>query len=384
MLSLPTQTAAIRAVMTRMVIVVLIALLTCSGSIHYYGYRQWRAQQRQLVAMASRLDQLMQQGSQQEQRLEQQLGQQLSQQLSQQGLKLQLEQQAHTLQSLQQMNTLQARQLQKLQQQILVIVGSHSQDWLLFEIHGLIRKAGHKLWLEQDLVTARRLLQSAESTLATFNIPALVPIRQALAEDNKRLAAVALTDDEGGMLPIMMLLEQIDPLASVATNQPERLPQELINTDSNTGEQRHWYHAVLHRGRKLLNSFITIQRYAGPIENTTHQEVGAYMTAQPAWCTASYCESLRAYLLLAAQAASRQQHEHYRQWLGSAVSFMQTHCDLRISSVKLLLEKIEQLRQHTSVVKIPQQIQSQRLLEDFLQHRIDDALLPTLHEPQVK
>ena len=50
-------------------------------------------------------------------------------------------------------------------------------DWMLAEASYLVRMAGRKLWLEQDLTTARALLIDADSRIQAIADPSLIPLR---------------------------------------------------------------------------------------------------------------------------------------------------------------------------------------------------------------
>jgi UDP-N-acetyl-2-amino-2-deoxyglucuronate dehydrogenase len=83
---------------------------------------------------------------------------------------------------------------------------------MLAEASYLVRMAGRKLWLEQDLTTASALLIDADSRIQAIADPSLIPLRKALADDIAKLKSAPEVDREGLSLRVGTLLDNIDQL----------------------------------------------------------------------------------------------------------------------------------------------------------------------------
>lgn len=76
----------------------------------------------------------------------------------------------------------------------------------------MVKMAGRKLWNDQDVVTAVSLLKGADSSLAEMNDPSLLAIRRAINEDIGNLAALSKIDNDGTILQLNQLANQVDNL----------------------------------------------------------------------------------------------------------------------------------------------------------------------------
>ena len=63
------------------------------------------------------------------------------------------------------------------------VSGRQPNDWTLAEASYLVRIAGRKLWLEDDIDTAQSLLVAADLRVAELSDPSLYPLRASIAED---------------------------------------------------------------------------------------------------------------------------------------------------------------------------------------------------------
>ena len=108
-------------------------------------------------------------------------------------------------------------------------------DWLLAEADYLLRLANHRLLLARDTGSALAAMQTADERLRDMADPAVIPVRNMLAEDINRLKAVPAPDIAGlsarlsalahGVDSLPLLSEYVDSTAD--TNQkPENTPVE--------------------------------------------------------------------------------------------------------------------------------------------------------------
>ncbi|MGL5291352.1 MAG: uroporphyrinogen-III C-methyltransferase, partial [Vibrionaceae bacterium] len=99
-----------------------------------------------------------------------------------------------------------------LQKTLLELKGRRPNDWLLAEADFLVKRAGRQIWLEQDMVTAIRLLETADQRISELNDPSLTPIRQAIASDIQELKSVVRVDADGIVLKLTSLQMRVDKL----------------------------------------------------------------------------------------------------------------------------------------------------------------------------
>lgn len=104
------------------------------------------------------------------------------------------------------------------------------RQWLLGEAEALASLAGERLLLTADIHASRRLLESADNTLARIADPATVPARRALAQDIEALRGAGQVDLVAVVLRLSALQELIADLAVPATalvlDEPEAPPED--------------------------------------------------------------------------------------------------------------------------------------------------------------
>jgi uroporphyrin-3 C-methyltransferase len=331
---------------------ILLLFLAGSGFLHYQSYHQGLRQQELLVVTKAHLATNQQQC--------QQYAQQSAHQ--QQRLRSLLDQQTERLVQAQQNGIQQAQQLSQLRQQLLGLSASSRTDWQLLELESLLKAAGHQLWLLHDVGAARRLLQGAADRLTLLNNPSLLPLRQALAEDSRQLAAIDLPDQEALVLQLLNELGEIDrlplaqPRTQVADDEVALPPTPLVETMG-------WFQRLLHQGSQMMRRLITIQRQTGKDVTLAAPSEGVAR------------EKLSAYLRLAVQAVLQWQLLPYQHYLGCGISLLQAQFDPQDPEVLALLARLRQRQQQTLLFELPHQLRSQILLEAFLQRWLGESRL---------
>ncbi len=88
--------------------------------------------------------------------------------------------------------------------------GRNRNEWILAEVEYLIQVANHRILLERDVNTAIATLTLADQRLREMGDPALMPIREILAQEIGQLKEVNLPDIEGYALILTGLLARVD------------------------------------------------------------------------------------------------------------------------------------------------------------------------------
>ncbi len=97
-------------------------------------------------------------------------------------------------------------------------------------------------------------------------------------------------------------------------------------------------------------------------------------------------ENIRSRLLVAAQAVPRHQEETYKQALDNVSTWVRAYYDTDDAATNAFLEDIDKLSQQTITMNVPDQLESQPMLEKLMQTRVRNLLAqsPAAHRRRVK
>ncbi|WP_406670910.1 uroporphyrinogen-III C-methyltransferase [Raoultella terrigena] len=282
-------------------------------------------------------------------------------QKSQEGQKTELEgiirQQADQLTAAKSQQDELAKQLEEVQQKVAVISGSDAKTWLLAQADFLVKVAGRKLWSDQDVTTAAALLKSADASLADMNDPSLIGARRAITDDIASLSAVSQVDYDGIILKVNQLANQIDNLR-LADNNDDDSPMDSDSEElsSSIGE---WRINLQKSWQSFMDSFITIRRRDETAVPLLAPNQDVYLR-----------ENIRSRLLVAAQAVPRHQEETYKQALENVSTWVRAYYDTDDATTKAFLEEVDKLSQQSITMSVPENLQSQAILEKLMQTRV--------------
>jgi len=286
-------------------------------------------------------------------------------QKSQEGQKTELEgiirQQADQLTTAKSQQDALAKQLEEVQQKVAVISGSDAKTWLLAQADFLVKVAGRKLWSDQDVTTAAALLKSADASLADMNDPSLIGARRAITDDIASLSAVSQVDYDGIILKVNQLANQIDNLR-LADNNDDDSPMDSDSEElsSSIGE---WRINLQKSWQSFMDSFITIRRRDETAVPLLAPNQDVYLR-----------ENIRSRLLVAAQAVPRHQEETYKQALENVSTWVRAYYDTDDATTKAFLEEVDKLSQQSITMSVPENLQSQAILEKLMQTRVRNLM----------
>lgn len=249
------------------------------------------------------------------------------------------------------------KQLEEVQQKVAVISGSDAKTWLLAQADFLVKSAGRKLWSDQDVTTAAALLKSADASLADMNDPSLIGARRAITDDISTLSAVSQVDYDGIILKVNQLANQIDNLR-LADNNDDDSPMDSDSEElsSSIGE---WRVNLQKSWQNFMDSFITIRRRDETAVPLLAPNQDVYLR-----------ENIRSRLLVAAQAVPRHQEETYKQVLDNVSTWVRAYYDTEDATTKAFLEDVDKLSQQSITMSVPENLQSQAILEKLMQTRV--------------
>ncbi|WP_375056505.1 uroporphyrinogen-III C-methyltransferase [Zobellella sp. DQSA1] len=251
-----------------------------------------------------------------------------------------------------------AEQLDGLSRKVLDLDSKRPNDWMLAEAEYLVRMAGRKLWLEQDLVAAAMMLTNADERLAALNDPGLLPIRQALADDIAGIKSVQKVDREGLVIKLNSINEQVDrlKLAGIIMSRAEEPDFTL------SGDIGDWKENLKKSWASFSDNFVTVRRRDGNVE--------ALLSPQQHWYLS---ENLKGKLLQAQLAVYREQQEVYDSALAQSRQWLQGY--FADDSVRqFMLEQIDQLSGQQIDVDYPEQFSAQDRLQQLLDDRLQRLL----------
>ena len=286
-------------------------------------------------------------------------------QKSQEGQKTELEgiirQQADQLTAAKSQQDALAKQLEEVQQKVAVISGSDAKTWLLAQADFLVKVAGRKLWSDQDVTTAAALLKSADASLADMTDPSLIGARRAITDDIASLSAVSQVDYDGIILKVNQLANQIDNLR-LADNNDDDSPMDSDSEElsSSIGE---WRINLQKSWQSFMDSFITIRRRDETAVPLLAPNQDVYLR-----------ENIRSRLLVAAQAVPRHQEETYKQALENVSTWVRAYYDTDDATTKAFLEEVDKLSQQSITMSVPENLQSQAILEKLMQTRVRNLM----------
>ena len=328
-----------------------IGLLSAGG---YYGYQLHT----QLQADRQKL-QLAQ--AEQMQQLQTQLNTQVNTKITQVTSEIAQSQQ----QNVNNINKQLADNITTVNNKVAEISGRQPSDWAIAEANYLVRMAGRKLWLENDIETAQHLLATADLRIAELSNPALTPIRQAIIADITVVRALPQPRITDIHLSLSGLIAQLDklPLNYVEEHhQPIKTQQPQIVS----GDLADWQDNLTNSVSAWLSKLFYI--------NTGTSEGGSepYKMPRQQWFLRANVK--HAWLQAQSAVLSRNQIVYQDslkrsvQWLGH---FKQTD-----SGVQAAITTLESLLNDQIIAQYPEKLQSQILLEKTLRTRL--STVPTV------
>lgn len=241
-------------------------------------------------------------------------------------------------------------------EQMKSLEGRRPADWLIAEADYLVRMAGRKVWLDDDIRTAIMLLINADKRLASLADPSLLPVRAKIAEDIQALQQANGVSVSSVALAVSGLLSQVDMLP---LNVFEK-PVDINTQDNELSESTADWKANLGKvWDSIRDEFLTKKTLSGPVEPVLTQETQ--------WLIR---EQLR-YQLMQAQAAALDYNATlFEQTLTQANSIIVSRFDNTDSQVLGYLAAIQNLVSTDVTRVVPTELVSQQPLAELLDERV--------------
>ncbi|MGL4381569.1 MAG: uroporphyrinogen-III C-methyltransferase [Vibrio sp.] len=263
----------------------------------------------------------------------------------------------------------QQQSLASLQLTLADIQGRRPNDWLLAEADYLVKLAGRKLFIEQDVTSATQLIQTADQRIATLNDPSLIPLRKALANDITTLKSIPIIDRDGLVLRLISLQQQVASLplanAMLPTEQPP-LASQAVSEDITD-----WQTNLRRSLTAFAGHFITFRSRDGNAIPLLAPSQHFYLQ-----------ENLKAKLETAIKAVYAQQQAIYHTSLTTAAQWSSAFFNTEDPALQAFNRTLEQLAKLKVQVEYPVKLQSQQPLSEAINQRLRRSVTPLTTEQQ--
>jgi len=256
----------------------------------------------------------------------------------------------------------QQKSIDSLQLAIADIKGRRPNDWLLAEADYLVKLAGRKLFLEHDIVSATKLMESADQRIAELNDPSLVPLRKAMARDITQLKIIPLIDREGLVLRLTTLQQQVDTLPLANAMLPETQQQSAPQVSENIND---WQNNLVSSLKDFSENFITFRTRDGNAIPLLSPEQHFYLK-----------ENLKAKLETAIKAVYAEKQEIYTTALSTADKWSASFFNSDDQSVQQFNHALLQLSKQNIQVQYPVKLETQHELADVITERLRREVSP--------
>lgn len=392
--------------------IIAIALTICLGGfIYFHGHQQSVAQKQTIALLQSEVDTL-------KTKLQYTITQDVTNSINTQNQQLALFQQKVATQLDNQSQSqkqfidkvndslkITEQNLLNLNEQLAAMSTTNNNIWLISQANYLVNLAGRKIWNEQDYVTARLLLKTADSSLAQANDPSLLPARQAINNDISTLAKISYIDFDGIIMTIMGLADSITELPLIdhyqeidlgMTQHDDTLVNQNENSNNNqdvkadttqdetsTSITASWSDNLMKSAKSFLENFIQVEKYDsfGECIANAGQDVQLLEQCQvhKALITPEQSlylrENIRLRLFIAAQAVPRHQDLIFQRALNDVSIWVNAYFDGNTSSVKTFLDELGNLQQQSiRDLNVPEQLSSKNELDKLMQTRVRSML----------
>lgn len=317
--------------------VAILIALGLTGGLFYHGHQQSSAQQQALASLQSQL---------------------ASQKESQTQLQASITENNATLKSqidtVTQSEKLASAQLETVQLAIANLKMRNPNEWMLTEAEYLIRMAGRKLALEQDVETSIALLASANGRITELNDPSLLPLRKVIEQDITKLANLPKIDRDGIALKLSIQANAVDQLTIATLTRPEPEEEaEALSTDT-----ADWKENLTKSWQSFSQNFISVRRTDGNVE--------ALLSPNQAWFLT---ENLKTKLLQAELAVYRQNQEAFNNSIDTSINWVERYFDKALPNTKAMLNALNGLKGTEIIASYPTKLDSAALIQTTIRER---------------
>ena len=246
------------------------------------------------------------------------------------------------------------------------VAGRQPNDWVLAEANYLIRIAGRKLWLEDDLITSQHLLATADVRIAELNDPSLIPLRKVISEDIAQIRALpnpAVTDIHLALSALIKMVETLPintlEIHTEADSQNKLTPKDNAISASPADFKENFFKAVDDFYSRLM--FVDYGVSESDIEPLKMPRQQWYLRA-----------NLKMKLLQAQVAVLNREQAVFRDSLDTALTWLK-HFKAQDAQVVMMQTSLKDMLSYQIDAQYPEQFASQKVMDELLQSRLGNA-----------
>ena len=258
--------------------------------------------------------------------------------------------------------------VQALQRSLAATYIRQPNDWILSEVDYLVKLAGRKIWLEQDVKTAVALLVAADQRIVEVNDYSLSGLRRALLEDINMLSSLPEYNPDSVILKLSSLERRVDGLKTDSVSMPESKNNRKSELSHNLND---WQENISKSWAAFLDDFVVV--------NKRDQRVDALLLPEQVWYLKA---NLRSELAKAEFAIYREQQEIYDIAMQDMKILLNTYFVANDPATKSFKNAINRLSKRKVKVDYPDQLKVTPLLKRVMQLRVEKALKPQLTTQQ--
>ncbi len=252
--------------------------------------------------------------------------------------------------------TQQQQSIEALQVAISDVKGRRPNDWLLAEADYLVNLASRKLNLEHDVVSATRLMESADQRIAALHDPSLTELRQAINDDLTELRSTPIYDKDGLVLRLISLQKAIDtlPLANaVVPEAAEQAPKQVSEDISD------WQDNLKASLQAFSDQFITYRVRDGSAVPLLSPQQHFYLR-----------ENAKAKLETAIRGIYNEQDKMYSTSLETVVEWSKIYFAQDDAKVQKFNQELAELLKQDISIEYPSALTTQPVLEEVIRTRL--------------
>ena len=235
-------------------------------------------------------------------------------------------------------------------------------DWILYEVDYLVKLAGRKIWLEQDVKTAIALLIAADQRVVELNDHSLSALRAALLEDINILSSLPKRNPDTVILKLSSLERRISSLKTDGVVMPSANDNEKTAISHDVND---WQENLQKSWSTFLESFVVVNKRDARVEALLLPEQVWYLKA-----------NLRADLAKAEFAIYREQQKIYDIAMSDMSVLLKTYFVASDPATKHFKDSIKRLSKIKITISYPDQLKTTALLNRVMKLRVENALRP--------
>ena len=272
------------------------------------------------------------------------------------------------LQKVQNENKINKTNVQALQRSLAATYIREPNDWILSEVDYLVKLAGRKIWLEQDIKTAISLLVAADQRVVELNDHSLSGLRSALLEDINMLSALPARNPDSVILKLSSLERRVGALKTDALIMPD--PKDNTKT-AISSDVNDWKANLNKSWATFLEGFVVV--------NKRDERVKALLLPEQVWYLKA---NLRAELAKAEFAIYREQQEIYDIAMTDMKYILKHYFVASDSATKSFKSSINRLSKQKVTIVYPDQLKTTALLNRVMDLRVKKVLKSQLTTTQ--